>query len=327
MSRAVEFRSVVRSFGAVRALDGVSFSVADGEFFSMLGPSGSGKTTCLRLIAGFDRPTSGEILIAGRPAAGTPPWERDVNTVFQDYALFPHMTVRDNVAYGLMVRGEGRASRDARAEAMLASVALAGFGDRRTAELSGGQRQRVALARALILEPRVLLLDEPLGALDLKLRQQMQGELRSLQRRVGITFIYVTHDQGEALAMSDRIAVFDHGRIEQVGTPREVYDRPATSFVADFVGAANVLPGVLLGLSRPVAVRPERLRLDGGERQFEAVVVARHFLGAGTRIEARLADGSLIAALVPETDPDRLPAEGATVRLGADGSAFLELQR
>jgi putative spermidine/putrescine transport system ATP-binding protein len=210
---------------------------------------------------------------------------------------------------------------------MLAAVALSGFGDRRTAQLSGGQRQRVALARALVLEPRVLLLDEPLGALDLKLRQQMQGELRALQRRVGITFVYVTHDQGEALAMSDRIAVFDRGRIEQIGTPREVYDRPATSFVADFVGAANVLPGALLGLARPVAVRPERLRLGGGDRQLDAVVVARHFLGAGTRVEARLADGSAIVALLPETDPDRLPPEGAAIRLGADHASFLELDR
>ncbi|WP_027136331.1 ABC transporter ATP-binding protein [Geminicoccus roseus] len=327
MSEAIRFENVVRSFGPLRALDGVSFSVADGEFFSMLGPSGSGKTTCLRLVAGFDRPTSGVIRIAGRPAAGTPPWERDVNTVFQDYALFPHMSVRDNVAYGLMIRGQDRATRSRRADAMLASVALEGFGERRTAELSGGQRQRVALARALVLEPRVLLLDEPLGALDLKLRQQMQGELRALQRRVGITFVYVTHDQGEALAMSDRIAVFNHGRIEQVGTPREVYDRPATSFVADFVGAANVLPGALLGLGRPVAIRPERLRLDGGERRLEAVVVARHFLGAGTRIEARLADGSPIAALVAETDPARLPPEGAPVVLGADAASFLELER
>ena len=325
MTEAIRFAQVVRSFGPIRALDGVSFSVADGEFFSMLGPSGSGKTTCLRLIAGFDRPTSGEILLAGRSVAGTPPWERDVNTVFQDYALFPHMTVRANVAYGLTIRGMGRAERQARAEAMLVQVALGGFGERRTGELSGGQRQRVALARALVLEPRVLLLDEPLGALDLKLRQQMQGELRSLQRRVGITFVYVTHDQGEALAMSDRIAVFDHGRIEQIGSPREVYDRPATAFVADFVGAANVMPGALLGRSGSVAIRPERLRLGSGEVTLRGVVTACHFLGSDTRIEARLNDGSTIAALVAQTDPGLLPAEGGAVDLGADRAAFMDL--
>ncbi|HEX2525210.1 MAG TPA: ABC transporter ATP-binding protein [Geminicoccus sp.] len=325
MTEAVRFEEVVRSFGRVRALDGVSFSVADGEFFSMLGPSGSGKTTCLRLIAGFDRPTSGDVFIAGKRCADTPPWERDVNTVFQDYALFPHMTVVENVTYGLMVRGVDQRARLDKAEAMLASVALGGFGDRRPAALSGGQRQRVALARALVLEPRVLLLDEPLGALDLKLRQQMQGELKALQRRVGITFIYVTHDQGEALAMSDRIAVFSHGRIEQIGSPRDIYDRPRTSFVADFVGAANVLPGSVLGSRHPVAIRPERLRLGEGELQFDATVAARHFLGAGTRLEAQLADGTAIAALLAETDPERLPAEGAVIRLGADRASFLEL--
>ena len=327
MTEAIRFARVVRSFGPTRALDDISFSVADGEFFSMLGPSGSGKTTCLRLIAGFDRPTSGEIFLAGRSVAPTPPWERDVNTVFQDYALFPHMTVRENVAYGLMVRGERGATRRAKADTMLAQVALDGFGDRRTAELSGGQRQRVALARALVLEPRVLLLDEPLGALDLKLRQQMQGELRALQRRVGITFVYVTHDQNEALGMSDRIAVFDHGRIEQIGTPREIYDRPATAFVADFVGAGNVLPGTLLNLPHQVAIRPERLSLGPGEITMPGTVTACHFLGSDTRIEARLADGSPIAALIAQTDPDLLPTPGSAIEFSADRAAFIELVR
>ncbi|MDH4652983.1 ATP-binding cassette domain-containing protein, partial [Pseudomonas sp. BN606] len=216
MTLAVQFTQVSRQFGEVKAVDRVSIDIKDGEFFSMLGPSGSGKTTCLRLIAGFEQPTSGSIRIHGEEAAGLPPYERDVNTVFQDYALFPHMNVRDNVAYGLKVKGVARAERLARAEEALGMVALAGYGDRKPAQLSGGQRQRVALARALVNRPRVLLLDEPLGALDLKLREQMQSELKKLQRQLGITFIFVTHDQGEALSMSDRVAVFNKGRIEQV---------------------------------------------------------------------------------------------------------------
>ncbi|HET6467180.1 MAG TPA: ATP-binding cassette domain-containing protein, partial [Geminicoccaceae bacterium] len=231
MPTAVTFQGVSRHFGAVRAVDEVSFEIEDGEFFALLGPSGSGKTTCLRLIAGFEQADRGEILIHGQSVARTPPYERNVNTVFQDYALFPHMSVRDNVAYGLMVKGVGRAERYRRAEAMLELVALAGYGARRPAQLSGGQRQRVALARALVNQPEVLLLDEPLGALDLKLRQQMQGELRALQRRVGITVVFVTHDQAEALGMSDRVAVFNHGRVQQIGTPEEIYEHPATAFV------------------------------------------------------------------------------------------------
>ena len=206
----------------------------------MLGPSGSGKTTCLRLIAGFDRPTAGAIELHGKEVGNLPPYEREVNTVFQDYALFPHMTVGDNVAYGLMIRKVSKTERDKRVKEMLDLVQLPGMEKRKPAQLSGGQRQRVALARALILHPRVLLLDEPLGALDLKLRQQMQIELKAIQQRVGITFIYVTHDQEEALTMSDRIAVFNQGKIEQVGTPAEVYEYPATEFVAGFVGVSNL---------------------------------------------------------------------------------------
>ena len=219
----------------------VSFEIADGEFFAMLGPSGSGKTTCLRLIAGFEQPDAGAILLHGRPMQGVPPYDRPVNTVFQDYALFPHMSVLDNVAYGLMVRGMAKAERHRKAQAMLELVALGGMAPRRPSQLSGGQRQRVALARALVLEPEVLLLDEPLGALDLKLRQQMQGELKALQRKVGITFVFVTHDQDEALGMADRVAVFNQGRIEQIGTAEEVYERPATAFVAGFVGSSNIV--------------------------------------------------------------------------------------
>ncbi len=254
MIPAVRLVDVSRAFGDVCALDGVSLEVEDGEFFAMLGPSGSGKTTCLRLIAGFDQPTSGRLELHGKPAAGVPPYERDVNTVFQDYALFPHMTIEQNVGYGLMVRKTPPAERRKRVAEMLELVGLPAVGARRPAQLSGGQRQRVALARALINHPRVLLLDEPLGALDLKLRQRMQVELKAIQQKVGITFIHVTHDQEEALAMSDRLAVFRDGRIEQVGTPSEVYENPASAFVADFVGVSNVLPGGL-------TIRPEKLRL------------------------------------------------------------------
>src|SRR5207342_511186 len=266
-STAVSFRQVSRHYGDVRAADNLTFDIADGEFFSMLGPSGSGKTTCLRLIAGFEQPSSGSIRIHGNEAAGVPPYLRDVNTVFQDYALFPHMNVRDNVGYGLMVKGVAKAERAGRVSEALALVALADYGERKPAQLSGGQRQRVALARALINRPRVLLLDEPLGALDLKLREQMQGELKSLQRKLGITFVYVTHDQGEALSMSDRVAVFNQGRIEQVDTPRALYMRPATVFVADFVGTSNVLSGAaaerISGSARPFSIRPEHVRLTG----------------------------------------------------------------
>src|SRR6186713_360316 len=240
MTSAIEFRGVSRAFGDVRAVDDVSFSIEPGEFFAMLGPSGSGKTTCLRMVAGFDAPDRGQVLLDGQDVTQVPPYERNVNTVFQDYALFPHMTVLENVAYGPRVRGVPRPDRETRAREMLDLVQLGAQGERRPAQLSGGQRQRVALARALINQPKVLLLDEPLGALDLKLREEMQIELKSLQRRLGITFVYVTHDQGEALSMADRVAVFNKGRIEQLAAPRELYKRPKTAFVAKFVGSANV---------------------------------------------------------------------------------------
>ncbi|HEY8015892.1 MAG TPA: spermidine/putrescine ABC transporter ATP-binding protein, partial [Dongiaceae bacterium] len=262
---AVSFRQVSRHYGEVRAVDDVSFDIADGEFFSMLGPSGSGKTTCLRLIAGFEQPSAGEVVVHGRNMAGVPPYERDVNTVFQDYALFPHMTVAENVAYGLMIRRVPKAERQAAAEKMLAMVALGGLGGRRPSQLSGGQRQRVALARALVNKPGVLLLDEPLGALDLKLREQMQVELKAIQRQVGITFIYVTHDQGEALSMSDRIAVFNKGRIEQIASPAQVYEHPASAFVAGFVGVSNILSGAaaaaIAGAPPAFSIRPEKITI------------------------------------------------------------------
>jgi putative spermidine/putrescine transport system ATP-binding protein len=253
----VALEGVRKTFGDVVAVDGIDLAIRRGEFFTMLGPSGSGKTTSLRLIAGFERPDAGRILLGGEDVAARPPYERDVNTVFQDYALFPHMTVAANVEYGLKVKGLPKRERRARAAEALEMVRLVGFDRRKPLQLSGGQRQRVALARAIVNLPRVLLLDEPLGALDLKLRQEMQLELKSIQQEVGITFVYVTHDQEEALTMSDRIAVFSHGRIDQVGTPVEVYEHPATEFVAGFVGASNVLERD----GRRFTIRPEKIRL------------------------------------------------------------------
>ncbi len=237
----VRLEGIVKRYGDVAAVDGIDLEIGRGEFFTLLGPSGSGKTTCLRLIAGFERPDAGRIVLGGRDVSGLPPAERDVNTVFQDYALFPHMTVAANVGYGLRVKRVARGERESRVAEALAMVRLEGFGERRPSQLSGGQRQRVALARALVNRPRVLLLDEPLGALDLKLRQQLQVELKRIQQEVGITFVYVTHDQEEALTMSDRIAVVDGGRIVQVGSPRAVYERPDSRFVAGFVGVSNLL--------------------------------------------------------------------------------------
>src|SRR5215467_1901203 len=252
---AVQLRGVRKTFGDVHAVRGLDLDIAHGEFFAMLGPSGSGKTTVLRMIAGFEVPDEGRVLLDGQDVTTRPPFERDVNTVFQDYALFPHMSVAQNIAYGLRVKGVGKAERTARAAQALAQVQLDGYGSRRPDQLSGGQRQRVALARALVNRPKVLLLDEPLGALDLKLRQEMQLFLKSLQQDLGITFIYVTHDQDEALTMIDRLAVFDKGRIEQIGTPAEVYEHPASAFVAGFVGVSNLIERD----GRRFAVRPEKI--------------------------------------------------------------------
>jgi putative spermidine/putrescine transport system ATP-binding protein len=266
---AISLRSLTKTFGSsaglVQAVAGVDLDVVDGEFLTLLGPSGSGKTTVLRMIAGFELPTSGTILLDGADVTRVAPFDRDVNTVFQDYALFPHMTVQQNVEYGLRVKGVGRAERRRRAGEALDGVRLSQYGSRTPAQLSGGQRQRVALARALVNRPKVLLLDEPLGALDLKLREEMQVELKAIQRQVGVTFVFVTHDQEEALTMSDRIAVFRAGRIEQVGSPAEVYERPATEFVAGFVGTSNVLGATatqqILGTDGRWSVRPEKIRL------------------------------------------------------------------
>jgi putative spermidine/putrescine transport system ATP-binding protein len=294
-ARAPDIRlaGVRKTYGDVAAVDGVDLEIGRGEFFTLLGPSGSGKTTCLRMIAGFERPDAGRIELAGEDVSRLPPAERDVNTVFQDYALFPHMSVGDNVAYGLKVKKVARAERAKRVEEALAMVRLEGYGDRRPSQLSGGQRQRVALARALVNRPRVLLLDEPLGALDLKLRQQLQVELKRIQAEVGITFVYVTHDQDEALTMSDRIAVMDGGHVLQVGSPRDVYEEPGSRFVAGFVGVSNLLElpveksegdvltlrlgaddsitgkhggGAAEGATAIVTIRPERIALESAPR-------------------------------------------------------------
>ena len=312
MGSAVSLQQVSRHFGAIRAMDQVDLEIAPGEFFAMLGPSGSGKTTCLRVIAGFEQPTSGHIEIFGETAEGVPPYRRNVNTVFQDYALFPHLDVLDNVAYSLMLRKVGKAERHRQAEAALEMVKLGGYGGRRPGQLSGGQRQRVALARAIVNRPKVLLLDEPLGALDLKLRESMQEELKSLQRTLGITFIFVTHDQGEALSMGDRVAVFSDGKVMQVGAPEEIYNHPNSRFVADFVGSSNVLPpdfvAGITGERAWASLRPEAIHLapaDGSALQGR--VVGRSFMGSTSRLAIDL-NGTPLHVVVP--------ASGSTANIG-----------
>jgi putative spermidine/putrescine transport system ATP-binding protein len=326
---AVRLDGVVKRFGDVVAVDGIDLDVLEGEFFSMLGPSGSGKTTCLRMIAGFEAPTSGKVYLGGRDVSGRPPYERDVNTVFQDYALFPHMSVEENVEYGLRVRKVAKEERRDRVADALAMVQLSGFEGRKPAQLSGGQRQRVALARALVNRPKVLLLDEPLGALDLKLRQAMQIELKEIQQQVGLTFLYVTHDQEEALTMSDRMAVFSHGRIEQVGTPAEVYERPATGFVAGFVGVSNVLEGdaaaAVTGDSQAFTIRPEKIAmvdLDRQHSQDECTATGRVqevvYLGAITRYVVALDAGGTLVVMqqnLTTSSMEALQVRGKAVRL------------
>ncbi len=307
---AIQLVGLRKAFGDVVAVDDVSLEIAEGEFFSLLGPSGSGKTTVLRMIAGFEMPTAGAVLLQGQDVTRHAPYDRDVNTVFQDYALFPHMSVQRNVEYGLKVKGVRAAERSKRAGDMLDAVRLGGYGSRRPTELSGGQRQRVALARALVNQPKVLLLDEPLGALDLKLREEMQVELKNIQREVGITFVFVTHDQGEALSMSSRIAVFNQGRIEQVGTPHDMYQRPATAFVANFVGTSNLMSPQtsqrLLGVAQWHTVRPERVRVvdDMHSAGPDDVVVAGvvddvQYLGSESRVRVRLDAGDTLLASMP----------------------------
>jgi putative spermidine/putrescine transport system ATP-binding protein len=329
---AVTLSGVRKTFGDVTAVAGVDLEVYDGEFFAMLGPSGSGKTTVLRLIAGFARPTAGTIYLGGRDVTRLAPFERDANTVFQDYALFPHMNVLANVEYGLKVKKVPKAERRRRAQEALTTVRLDGFERRRPAQLSGGQRQRVALARALVNRPKVLLLDEPLGALDLKLREEMQVELKAIQRQVGITFLFVTHDQQEALTMSDRIAVFNAGRIEQVGTPAEIYERPASAFVAGFVGTSNLITGVvaekLLGRDGVYSVRPEKIRVlaggdldadvSGEEHSATGTVADVVYAGAATRFVVDLDAGGRLVALqqnLQTSSMDVLELRDARVRL------------
>lgn len=321
MASAVKFEATSRFFGDTRAVDDVTLEIEEGEFFAMLGPSGSGKTTCLRLIAGFERPSQGRVHIFGQDATNTPPYRRPVNTVFQDYALFPHLNVQDNVAYGLMIARVPKAERHRAADEALDLVALSGFSKRKPSELSGGQRQRVALARALVNKPKVLLLDEPLGALDLKLREQMQGELKSLQRQLGITFVFVTHDQGEALSMADRVAVFNNGKVQQVDSPLVLYDSPKTPFVADFVGSSNVLPvdmvQRLIGVAKLASLRPENIRL--AEDGLVGTVESQAFLGAATRLEVAV-DGARISVLLPKGA--ELPNDGSEVHLAWDADAL-----
>jgi len=301
MSDAVQFNKVSRHFG-IRAVDQVDLAIREGEFFAMLGPSGSGKTTCLRLIAGFEKPTSGTIRIFDEDVSAVPPYRRLVNTVFQDYALFPHLNVADNVAYPLMIRKLDKSARHTATEKVLELVRLGGYGTRRPSELSGGQKQRVALARAIISEPKVLLLDEPLGALDLKLREEMQEELKSLHRSLGITFVFVTHDQSEALSMADRIAIFDHGNIIQLDTPEAIYHRPNNEFVAHFVGSSNVLNNqdlAQLGIDgRAASLRPEAIEIaESDSHGIVARITAMSFLGSATRLNLDI-DGLTLTALI-----------------------------
>jgi putative spermidine/putrescine transport system ATP-binding protein len=332
---AISVRDVRKTFGsgasAVHAVDGVDLDISDGEFFCLLGPSGSGKTTLLRMIAGFELPTSGTILLQGKDVTNHAPFDRDVNTVFQDYALFPHMTVAANIEYGLKVKKVPKPERLQRVNQALEMVRLPEYGMRKPAELSGGQRQRVALARALINRPRVLLLDEPLGALDLKLRHEMQVELKAIQLNVGITFVFVTHDQDEALTMSDRIAVFNRGKIEQVGSPKDLYERPSSGFVASFVGTSNTFSGAvareLLGLDGNFSLRPEKLRMlssadtaSGLQVSPTDVLVAGvienvEYLGSISRYHVRLHDGTVLRAMRTNDDTVRPICEGDLVKL------------
>jgi putative spermidine/putrescine transport system ATP-binding protein len=321
----VQLESVTKSYGDVIAVDDLALEVKGGEFFTMLGPSGSGKTTTLRLIAGFESPDEGRVLLGGTDVTARPPYARDVNTVFQDYALFPHMTIGENVAYGMRVKRVARPERNERTSEALQLVRLGGLEGRKPSQLSGGQRQRVALARAIVNRPQVLLLDEPLGALDLKLRQEMQIELKRIQQEVGITFIYVTHDQEEALTMSDRLAVFNNGRIEQVGTPADVYEHPETEFVAGFVGISNVLERTVNGQPSRFTVRPEKIRVleeqdaaepgaDSETGRIRDVV----YIGSVTKYSVELDQGGVLIVTrqnLETTSSEVLEARDKRVRL------------
>ena len=328
---AVRLVGARKEYGDVVAVDGIDLEIEADEFFTMLGPSGSGKTTCLRLIAGFERPDDGRVELGGEDVSGLPPHERDVNTVFQDYALFPHMSVGENVAYGLKIKKLAGAERRRRVAEALGMVRLGGYEDRRPGQLSGGQRQRVALARALVNRPRVLLLDEPLGALDLKLRQQMQQELRTLQQEVRITFVYVTHDQEEALTMSDRLAVFNDGRIEQIGAPAEVYEHPANAFVAGFVGVSNIVERE----GRRFTIRPEKVRMledaeaaSDGLHVEDGQIVDVAYIGAVTRYAVDLDGGGEIQVVsqnLEMSSQEALEQRGRRVRVAWRGEHAYEI--
>jgi len=353
----IELVALTKLFGSVTAVGAVDLTIPQGEFFSLLGPSGCGKTTTLRMIAGFEQPTSGQVLLDGADMAGIPPNRRNVNTVFQSYALFPHLKVFDNVAYGLRRARAGREEIKARVGEVLEQVQLSALASRKPAQLSGGQQQRVALARALVLKPAVLLLDEPLGSLDAKLRRQLQVELKALQEQVGITFLYVTHDQEEAITMSDRIAVMNHGRVEQAATPREMYEEPATAFVADFLGVSNLMDARAAGSASgaaaldlgsgivleardvsargnvKVVIRPERVRIERagvtGPNRIPAMVTRSIYLGNGVRVVAHLATGSPLTVLVPSTADDTpaswAPGDAVTCYLPASAIRVLPL--
>jgi putative spermidine/putrescine transport system ATP-binding protein len=317
----IRLTNLTKHYGEVVAVAGIDLEIAQGEFFTMLGPSGSGKTTTLRMIAGFEDPSGGTIELAGEDVSGVPPYDRAVNTVFQDYALFPHMTVGENVAYGMKVARVGKGERSRRRDEALEMVRLPGYADRKPGELSGGQRQRVALARAIVNRPQVLLLDEPLGALDLKLREQMQTELKTIQSEVGITFVYVTHDQDEALTMSDRIAVFNEGRIEQVSPPLELYEHPVNEFVAGFVGVSNVIER---GGER-VTIRPEKIELlepgvrGNGLHIEEGTIADVAYAGMVTRFTVELDAGGtlqLVRQNVESASSGAQPRQGNEVLVG-----------
>ncbi|MEI6590552.1 MAG: ABC transporter ATP-binding protein [Actinomycetes bacterium] len=324
---AISIRDVSKKFGDFTAVDHLNLDIKSGEFFSMLGPSGSGKTTVLRLIAGFDLPTSGTISLDDEDVTNKAPFDRNVNTVFQDYALFPHLNVIENVEYGLRVRKVGREERRARALAALEKVHLADFSVRKPAQLSGGQRQRVALARAIVVEPKILLLDEPLGALDLKLRESMQIELKELQRDLGITFVFVTHDQDEALTLSDRIAIFNQGKIEQIGTPHELYEKPATEFVARFVGTANIFTAAqslkLFGVNKKSMIRPEQITV--GASGSEATVVEAIYLGSSIRLILKVDDHQVIAEVSASDENAKTYRRGSTVKVNMSKTDLVEL--
>lgn len=325
---AISIRGLSKRFGDFVAVDDLNLEIAAGEFFSMLGPSGSGKTTVLRMIAGFELPTNGQVLLFDEDVTNNAPFDRDVNTVFQDYALFPHLSVLENVEYGLKVRHISKIERSEQALAALTKVHLADFADRKPSQLSGGQRQRVALARAIVVKPKILLLDEPLGALDLKLREKMQIELKELQRELGITFIFVTHDQDEALTLSDRIAVFNNGKIEQVGSPQQLYEAPATEFVARFIGTANIFSieesQRMFGLDSKTMIRPEQVEIGGSGKS--GIVKESIYLGASIRLIVEFDDLEIIAELSASDDRAKTYRRGMTVNVNLSKADLVELK-